>query len=409
MSARADAPHVPEDFRNSSSESPYVHGSVEDFSQAKLPFEKFDELAGLIYEGPLQAVPWSGLLISLRTLLRANWVTLILRPASDKIQAVIVNAGPDGAFVERGKFATHTAFILDPFNGLPPERIISVDDFVGTDAWMSSDFYKQFVEPYDIRFMIGADLVTADGSECRLRICRPESAGNYSEQDKAVCQVLLPHLKRAIELHSRLDMIESERTLYANTVDRMLLGTVVLDETGQILRTNGVAERILHGNDGLRLANGHIEAAYSGDNRNLQSLVRNALLGAPQTVHQFGQAMSVSRPSGRAKYGLAVRTNPLNEWSEGRHRPVVTIFIRDPEQQSQASRDLVQQLFDLTPAEASLALLLAEGITLDEAAEELSIRKNTARAHLRSIFSKTGVTRQTSLVRLLLGSFTPID
>ena len=38
----------------------------------------------------------------------------------------------------------------------------------------------------------------------------------------------------------------------------------------------------------------------------------------------------------------------------------------------------------------------------DEAAAELNIRKNTARAHLRSIFSKTGVTRQTMLVRLLL-------
>jgi DNA-binding CsgD family transcriptional regulator len=32
------------------------------------------------------------------------------------------------------------------------------------------------------------------------------------------------------------------------------------------------------------------------------------------------------------------------------------------------------------------------------------VRKNTARAHLRSIFSKTGVTRQTTLIRLVLSS-----
>jgi DNA-binding CsgD family transcriptional regulator len=85
------------------------------------------------------------------------------------------------------------------------------------------------------------------------------------------------------------------------------------------------------------------------------------------------------------------------------------VFIRDPEQKSVASRDVIQQLFELTPAEASLALLLADGMTLDEAADQLDIRKNTARAHLRSIFAKTGVTRQTSLVRLLLGSVTPLD
>ena len=41
---------------------------------------------------------------------------------------------------------------------------------------------------------------------------------------------------------------------------------------------------------------------------------------------------------------------------------------------------------------------------LEEAAEALNIRRNTARAHLRSIFSKTGVRRQTELVRLFLNS-----
>ena len=41
---------------------------------------------------------------------------------------------------------------------------------------------------------------------------------------------------------------------------------------------------------------------------------------------------------------------------------------------------------------------------LDEAALKLSIRRNTARTHLRSIFCKTGVTRQTLLVKLLLNS-----
>ena len=82
----------------------------------------------------------------------------------------------------------------------------------------------------------------------------------------------------------------------------------------------------------------------------------------------------------------------------------MAVFIRDPERKSQASSELLRQLFGFTPAEATLALLLANGLTLDEAADELHIRKNTIRAHLRSIFTKTGVTRQTTLVRLLLSS-----
>ena len=51
-----------------------------------------------------------------------------------------------------------------------------------------------------------------------------------------------------------------------------------------------------------------------------------------------------------------------------------------------------------------LATTIEGGLTLDEAAGELLIRKNTARAHLRSIFSKVGVTSQTPLVRVLLNT-----
>ena len=56
------------------------------------------------------------------------------------------------------------------------------------------------------------------------------------------------------------------------------------------------------------------------------------------------------------------------------------------------------------PTSYQLAMLLANGLTLDEASDALGISHNTARAHLRSTFSKTGVTRQTMLVRLILRS-----
>ena len=47
-------------------------------------------------------------------------------------------------------------------------------------------------------------------------------------------------------------------------------------------------------------------------------------------------------------------------------------------------------------------LAFDHGLSLDEAAEKLGIKRNTVRAHLRAIFSKAGVTRQSELVRILL-------
>jgi DNA-binding CsgD family transcriptional regulator len=62
------------------------------------------------------------------------------------------------------------------------------------------------------------------------------------------------------------------------------------------------------------------------------------------------------------------------------------------------------QLFGLTRVEARLAARLANGQSVEEIANEFSVSLNTARTHLKSIFNKTGVRRQSELVALLLTS-----
>jgi len=56
-----------------------------------------------------------------------------------------------------------------------------------------------------------------------------------------------------------------------------------------------------------------------------------------------------------------------------------------------------------------LASLLAGGLTVAEAALDLGISEQTARTYLRQVFEKTGVTRQTELVRKIQASIASID
>jgi len=197
-----------------------------------VPPDAFSRLVGALYEGPLEPVPWSGLLLTLREALHANWVTLILRPPTSARQALILNAGPHGVERPKDQFASEYAFAMDAFSGLPEGQVLSVDEVLGDSAWVASEFYRQFVSPYGIRYMIGADLHAPDGIECRLRVCRAAEQGEFSAEDKSYCQVLLPHLRQAIQLHANLDTADSERTLYAAAVDSMLVGIVILDEHG---------------------------------------------------------------------------------------------------------------------------------------------------------------------------------
>lgn len=363
----------------------------------------YSELVRLAYLGPTESAPWQSFFVEMGRVMAANCISLLLRPPTLE-RAGMSLVWLRGYPVRVGTMYTQYVYTLDPFIRLPLNRIVSLDEIVEPAELMRSEFYKQFLEPADIGQMLGVDFLSHDNIECHFRICRPMREKLFSTMDRGLLSLLLPHLQLVVHLHSRHDVIETERELYAGAVDRMLVGMVILDETGAIMKSTPVAVEILGESDGISLSRGAVKASIQKEDHKLQQLIRDALSVAKKWKPAVAEAISVTRPSGRAKLGVIVRAIPLNMWSEGRHRPSVAILIRNPEHKSIASRELLKDLFDLTPAEAALTLLLANGLTLEEAAEELDIRKNTARAHLRSIFSKTGVTRQTMLVRLILGS-----
>ena len=56
--------------------------------------------------------------------------------------------------------------------------------------------------------------------------------------------------------------------------------------------------------------------------------------------------------------------------------------------------------FGLTPAEARLAGLIADGIGVDEAAAKLGTARETVRSQLKAVFAKTGTRSQVSLAAL---------
>ena len=363
-----------------------------------------DRLLSAIYEGPLESPPWQSALQMLRDHLQAAHVTLMLRPPSPDSAGVMINTG--STTVEAVKsYETHF-FALDPFVRLSEGQVVTAEELIGKQ-WLESPVYVDYLKPLDIRHLLGADMYTRDGIECRLRITRGHDAQPFSAADKTMCSALLPHLKRSIQLHARLDSLECERQLFAGTINRMLLGIISFSQTGQILEMNQEAKRILGEKDGIWLSGNTLTADSVQEGRELQRMLKQAFSDHPAEDEGPGvvQALSITRPSGRAKLGVLIRAIPLGQWSESRQRPGTVVFLRDPESSgAQPSQELVRRLFGLTRMEAQLALLLTEGLTLDEAAEQMNVRRNTARTHLRSIFSKTGVTRQTMLVRLLLNS-----
>jgi len=364
-----------------------------------LELARYNELVGEIYEGALDPKLMARALKSFLKLYDANFATLILRVPEQPDTGVMILAGDiegagDVCYMTYPQTST-------PFANQPLDHVFTVDDIMSSTEWEQNGYFKMFCGPHDVYHLMGADISTPDGGKLRFRVTRPKHKPNFSANERALCASFLPHLRRASQLHNLIDRSESLSDLYSQAISRLSVSTLVLDESGSVLQSNPVADEILARSDGLKLVGGRLEATYPSDNRVLQQLIRSAFdPDAPKSA----EAMSVTRPSGLVNLGVVVESIPSLDWAEEKGQPAALVYIRDASSKSLASEVVTKQLFNLTRAETALAMELANGLSLEEAAEALNIRRNTARAHLRSIFSKTGVRRQTELVRIMLNS-----
>ncbi|HQR03154.1 MAG: helix-turn-helix transcriptional regulator [Proteobacteria bacterium] len=362
------------------------------------------DLVGFVYQGVIEETLWETLLIRLQTIMNTRWISVMLDARDTDEPPIMVSISPDGVSVAQANEVGYHYFARDPFIDLPPDTVVTPEELIGEDAWFGGAFFREFIQPADVRFILGADFQAAPGHRGRFRACRTRQDGAFTEGDRELVRMLLVHFEHALRVHNRLEVLETERKLYATTLTRMQVGTVILDEQGNVQSLNRVAEDLLAEGDGLRNTGGRIQAMVRNENQQLQQLIGDALGGTAPRSPVVIEALSVSRSAGKPRLGVLIRTIALGEKLKGQKRAAVVVFIRDPERRTVPSYEMLRRVFSLTRAEAALAQLLAEGFSLDEAAVDLGLSKNTVRAQLRSIFAKTGVSRQSSLVPILLGS-----
>ncbi|WP_101759710.1 helix-turn-helix transcriptional regulator [Oceanicoccus sp. KOV_DT_Chl] len=355
-----------------------------------------------LYAGPLETIPWQYFLQTIRTTLNADGAILILRHPSEHDFGAMITDGFPELGQKKNTLYSENLYTLDPFVNLPAGKVVTLQEHIGSDELSNSAFYQQALQPFGIFHLLGIDIYEPGGFKASFRLSRRAEHKPFDQQQKDFCALLIPHLQQAITIHSRLNELESERSLYASAVGQMSVATLLLNDKQQVIKTNGIAKQLLAQKDGVKLRANKLELDNNHANTQLREIINKALQEQPSC--SLVQAMSVPRTAGKSPLGLIIRPIPINEWAEDQSNPTIAIFISDPEQKSQASQHILSQLFNLTAAESRLALLLANGLSLDEAVAKQNISRNTGRAHLRSIFAKTEVKQQTQLVSLILKS-----
>jgi len=176
--------------------------------------------------------------------------------------------------------------------------------------------------------------------------------------------------------------------------DRFLVGVLIVEENGAVRLMNKEAERIVGEKDGLSIAGGVLKGAATKQNSRLHQAIERAF-----EEESLDEIVSFPRISGGRPYLVLV---PGQRFSPNERPDAVVLLAIDTEQRTRVSGETLVQLYNLTPSETRVAMMLIDGKRLDQIAEELDVAQTTVVFHLKNLFRKTETNRQADLVRVLL-------
>ncbi len=377
-------------------------------TKPRADFEVTDQLITLIYQGPIEPIPWRGFLAALITHLGCDNAAITLQLSRKGLSPMIVWGRPPPVTgeVARDIDSLHAALgDHDPLrNALQRSgEIVLLEEVTSPHLLHESEFYRAVMKPYGIEQALGMYVTEPGGLECNLGLVDRADGERLGVRHKRFMAAIKPHFQQALTLFSRIYRDESELGVLTETLDRLTIATFMIDGRGRLIRANGVASQLIESGDSFRLVDGGLALSGRMDSARLRDTLDQAI--ASRFSASDGNFVRAFRCEDGTHEGLGVLVRAIrrDRAAPADLGPAVVVYATDAARIGSLER-LVATLFDLSPSKAKLAALLTQGMTLAEAARETGLTESTVRSYSKKIFSKVGVSRQADLVRLILRS-----
>lgn len=270
-------------------------------------------------------------------------------------------------------------------------------DLVAEDELVTTDFYYEFLEPQNLLHRL-CGILERDGSTVTyVAALRSPAMTAFDDHDLRSCALLLPQLRHCIRLEEQVDVLERERGQALDILDHLPVGVMILDTNGEMLKVNRAGRAIVR----------HAGSRWRRIQELLQGWTKQAIKGLERTRSQ--QVVRLCDAAAPASMFASLRPLSRSSIRDAEEPMSWALLFSDPSLLPGPDEDRVRILFGLTRVEARLSIRIARGLSLQEAAADMRLARNTVRGYLKQIFRKTGAGRQADLVRLILSGAAMLD
>jgi DNA-binding CsgD family transcriptional regulator len=358
------------------------------------------ELTGLIYDSVSDSSRWSEFLAAFAQAARAPRCALLIADGGGDAYSVVRWHGwPD----------EDVQLYLDKYGQIDPLRLLSYQSPEGTvaadydlcprDRYESTVIFREFYTPRQFTHSMGGVILTTPTAQSVISAHRGDDAGPFGEKEKTILRSLMPHLKRAAQLHGELGLLRRQLATFTGHLERFPYAFLLVDARRRVLYSSAAARELMAQRDGLAIDQGNVAATSVKSQQSFHQAVTELASDCNSSIRR----LEIRRPSGRKAYRLILmpiegsRTMPL-----GVAVPAVSILVIDAHSSARPDPEVLRELFSFTPAEARVSTGLVMGQSAEEIAAETKTSVQTIRTHIKRILAKTSTARQGELISSIL-------
>lgn len=291
------------------------------------------------------------------------------------------------------------AIVSDRLRAEPGKKLtgpIRMSDAMPVEKFRASPIFQQVMLPAGYEHVMAMTLDATPTSAISLTIVRAKGEGDFEEKDMRLADRLGPHLLNALRLRQRMATAASGELLLDSIGHPVLL----LSGDCELMHTNRMGRELLAGKSGLQLQHGQLCGADVAASRKIRAAVAEAGRAARGASLVPPPVISIDRPSGAP---LVLRALPLQTRQQTAvdigGTAVVALMVHDPDRFGRPTAELLADGLGISKAEAAVATRIWLGDNVHEAAAALGLSINTVKTHLKTIYDRLDLHRQSDLIR----------
>jgi DNA-binding CsgD family transcriptional regulator len=368
-----------------------------------------DRVIRNLYEAAAGVISWQDALGSLHREMSCAGVQLVtveksvgaLVMSEQSIGAMSPN-NIDGVLDHVREYHRHDPHMVHAAGLAVGEVMHSAESFP-LDKWKAHKFYTEYWSAYGVHDLIAAKIAEDDRHVVMLGMTRTVEQPGFNSNDRKVLERYIGHLSSAYRIIRHLGAVQATARAGLALIQASSRPMILIDAQQNIIISNAPGKTVMTAGNSVYEHAGKLECrSHRGAaalNRGLTEL-SNAIESDPQRrvavridgktkEHQILCSLWALKPAKTMGLFGAVE--------------VILITVA-PAPSGSVDAVLVASMFELTPAEAKLAVALVEGLDLQKIARSHNTALETVRSQLKAIFLKTGTRRQSDLIALVLRS-----